>query len=232
MATITLWAICSSSEKTYIPVYIMYFHFPDRKEPMSDWTDDPWIQKRRHLTPQKTHALGYLTLAWSGCEHWTTEIFMAVSQLPMRIAYIISHDQGDITLWTKIRQIARERNYDPNVQDLLEHAAKMHDICRGNRNQFTHVSLSGAESLDDSVLRLARRKGPEPFGPSLDDSLENVRRVCEEIEILKQFIGGICMGILFRRMSPQDEHQPWPNKPELPSPVWRPTGSRSKKGAQ
>lgn len=189
---------------------------------MTNWQEDPWIRERSIIQPAKIHAIGYLALRWNACERWALELFYAVSGLTTETGRIIAHDFGDRTLWQKLRDLAEVSSLLPDAIEHIRHAEKLYDRCRENRNQFVHVALLAADPVGEG-LRLARNKGPKNTSHPLDDSLSNLRRVCEDIENLKAYMTHITMVIRFSRgrLRPTPTSS-WPDKPVLPKPVWTP----------
>src|ERR1700677_4623263 len=103
-------------------------------------SDDPWIARHSIIDPERLHALGIITLQWNHCERNLWLIFSVVFSLNRRVAWIIGHDIGDISLCEKIREMIKAVKPDPDVAAVLEAYLKTYDACRVNRNTLTHFT--------------------------------------------------------------------------------------------
>lgn len=183
--------------------------------------DDPWVRAHSPVSAATMHALGYLTFAWNLCEYWTNAIFCEALSVSEATAHIITHDLGDITIWTKIVQIARHKKLPDATIEHLEYASKLYDRCRTNRNTYVHAS-AGSSRVKPG-LRLMRVKGPSMVGSPIPDDIEDLRRVADEIRALRRYLEDLCLSL----------HDPpsatWPEKPHLPEFVWKPPSAEHPK---
>ncbi len=194
---------------------------------MNSWSHDDWIRSHSLVTPEKLHAIGFLTLAWNACEYWTTAIFSTVSGLSEKQARIVTHDLGDITIWNKIIEFSGiDELTGTHVKDELKHALKIYDRCRSNRNQFVHAALGGERGEDGSVFRLARNKGPKFEFDPIDDSLQEIRRVGDEIDRLRDYLARLCIHISSLKF---ETPSPLPERLPLPECVWKPPQTKRNK---
>jgi hypothetical protein len=70
-------------------------------------SDDPWVTEHSPISPEKLHALGYLTYIWNWCEIWIGSIFHVVLGGEPAVAQAVSHDMGDLELFAKIKDVAK-----------------------------------------------------------------------------------------------------------------------------
>jgi hypothetical protein len=186
---------------------------------MENFDSDPWIVEHAPLSPEKLHALGYLTFAWNRSEYWTNLLFAEALGVAEELARVIIHDLGDITIWEKLRQIASTRDLPQEICGLLDYGARLHERNRVNRNQFVHAVGAGAIGQKDLALR--RVKGPAmfKFEPIADD-LSDLRRVGEEIDALRVFTTNLALYV--HDVLQEDQPPTLPEKPPLPALVWTP----------
>ncbi|MEI7573289.1 MAG: hypothetical protein WCJ52_09225 [Phenylobacterium sp.] len=177
--------------------------------------NDPWIELHSPISAEKLHALGNITFCWNGCEYWTGAIFSIVADLDQSIGRVITHDLGDVSIWQKIKLISLDKKMKPEIINLLDHAAKIYDRCRTNRNTYVHAS---GGLIGRGGLSLMRRKGPTQFGDYIPDGLEDLRRVSEELIVLNRFLQEVAMYIMDVREGIRV--LPPPSMPDLPKEVW------------
>ena len=189
----------------------------------ADWTADPWVQSHSIVTPEKLHALGYLTLSWNTCEYCSHATLAATLNISYPISRILSHDLGNVRIWAKIVQAAKMKNLPEAVQEELAYASKCYDRCRNNRNSFVHAGLGGSGGEDGSILNLIRTKGHALRGEPLQDDLCTLRRVGEEIESITRYVSGLCLWIeLCLNRQRNGKRRTLPDRPPLPEFVWKP----------
>jgi hypothetical protein len=172
-------------------------------------SDDPWIYKNSPLAPEKLHAIGYIVTIWNTCEHYVETLFSVVAATPHNIGHAITHDLGSVKLFDTILVIAHEQKFEPDLVALLEHAKKLYEACRLNRNQVCHFGICGTPEGN----RMARRKGPALDAPLLPDSIEDIRRVGDEIKGLLTFLQEVVRHLVQRQ---QGQPTPSPDRPSLP----------------
>ena len=107
----------------------------------------------------------------------------------------------------------------PIMIDAIEHCLKVYDINRLNRNQLTHFLPSAFTNSD-----LARLKGPRFDPQPIPDTLEDMRRVADEVILLVNYLGGIVNLINKRQVSEKPDRilPSLPDKPPLPERLWKP----------
>lgn len=178
--------------------------------------DDPWI---KHLSafypPKKLHALGAVTFLWNACENSMADIFVEVSGIPHRTAWILTKEMGVVTLCAKIVEVARAKPLAAAVIEYLDHELKVFDLCRRNRNQLTHFQI-GFEAEPNGALQMAikRRSKTQPDPVSIPEDLKDIRRVADEIGDLRQNLTDF-----FMFLTSQGEATPWPLPGKLPLPA-------------
>jgi hypothetical protein len=146
-------------------------------------SDDPWVAKYSIIDPERLHALGTITLCWNHCERNHMLIFAHVLNLDQRRGWIVAHDMGDISMSDKIKEAVKWENYNTELAQAIECYLKIYDACRQNRNALTHFTAS----IPSPSIELAksatftRMKGIKGEQNTLPSSLEDIRRVAEEI---------------------------------------------------
>lgn len=187
-----------------------------------DWPEvsgfgDKWIRTHQELPPAHLHALGCITIYWNSCEHALFGLFCSVARMPERLGRILVHDMDSARVWQRISDIGKPI-LDANMFAHTQHARKMFDICKTNRNSYTHAIL-GCSDTPDKVLGLKFQKG-KAFNPiSVDDNLATIRRVADEIEMTGRYISTIDFSIKFSHDAekrPRSEPAPLLGKPKIP----------------
>jgi hypothetical protein len=180
-------------------------------------TDDPWIAKHSAPEPEKLHAIGYIIMLWNSCEDKLWALLTWSARIPVSISYALLHSTSDVTMMNQIRDVTKLSDLSRLSSEhaaLIDHALNYYDICRLNRNQLCHFSIAEGHRDDDERIRFRRRKGAdilasEPFLDSLDD----IRQVADEVEILNHFLVDLILSVDSIRHGPQ---RPLPEKPPLP----------------
>ena len=197
---------------------------PRRKKPTKA-IDDPWVTKFSVIDPAKLHALGVITAGWNSCEIHLIALFVKVVNLEPHPAWIVAHDLGDIALSERIYELAKSRcengELDIDVVDGLKSLLKVYDLCRQNRNLFTHSKL---EIGEDGTRRIVRMKGPSMIRHALPSDLSDFRRVAEEISSLLHAIHLMWRAVEERNLG---RRIPLPKIPPPPELLWKPHPANS-----
>jgi hypothetical protein len=184
--------------------------------------DDTWIAANSQMAPEKLHALGVIAYRWNTAEFVFKGLLVIVADVEFFKLWTIIHEMGDIAISAAMLEITKDNPLPTPFQGALEHGLKLYDANRINRNQLTHfipLSLIGSD--------LARMKGPawkpEPFPNSIDD----LRRVAEEIGALGRYLTKLSNAISSWRylQSPgtlPPAPQPLPEIIPLPERLWKP----------
>ncbi len=183
---------------------------------------DQWIAVHSPIHPGKLHALGLMHFHWGGCEYELTALFASIAKWPEREIWIMLHDQGDMAIIEKLKAFMSLRGLTNAEIELINNALMAYDVCRVNRNQLTHFSISLAgPGRDDDHLRLARKskKPSEMFGGPLPDDLWSLRRVANDIRKLRGHLRSLWIHFAF---SKRQAAQPLPDKFTLPQRLWKP----------
>ena len=157
---------------------------------------DSWIATHSPINTAKLHALGLVQFYWVGCENELLGLFSAISDWSERETWIMLHDQGDIGIINKLKEIMNIRNIPDDYSKLIQQALQAYDICRINRNNLTHFTIvAGKENIDGDSLRLHRtsRKAGSMFGTEMEDDLWNIRVVANDIRKLRKQLIGLWM---------------------------------------
>ena len=185
------------------------------------FTDDPWIAQRNPIEAEKLHALGYITFVWNMCEFHLFNLLCLVFGLPPRLAWILVHEMGDVSMSDRIQSFlelgyANQDAIKPEIE-VIQNALAAYDVCRQNRNQFTHFQLS--LDPEDNRIVLARQKGPKFERVAFPDDLQTMRRVGDEIFGLNLFLNQIN---LYLRNHGTAEAVPLPDRVRAPELIWKP----------
>jgi hypothetical protein len=184
-------------------------------------SDDPWIAENSTIDPERLHALGMITLWWNHCERNLFHIFHVVFNLRPKVAWVIAHDIGDMSLCEKIKEMLKIKSPDDDVAEVLTYYLKAYDACRINRNTLTHFtgSISRAAPDDLSKITFVRMKGPSGQQNPLPSSLEDIRRVAHETRVFALHSWKLYKALAARAEGKQASLPP-PIAP--PEPLWKP----------
>jgi hypothetical protein len=184
-------------------------------------SDDPWIKRHSMIDPERLHALGIITQQWNHCERNLWLIFSVVFSLHRRVAWIIGHDIGDISLCEKIKEMIKVVQPNPEVATVLGAYLKVYDACRVNRNTLTHFTSATNPTTPDDLMNAVflRRKGPSGQPNELPSTLTDVRRVAEEVQALTIYSWKLYKALLARSEGKQAELPPTIVPPDL---LWKP----------
>lgn len=183
---------------------------------VADFNDD-WIRTHQELPPAHLHALGCVTIYWNSCEHSLFGLFCSVAHVPEKFGRILVHDMDSARIWQKIIDLGY-LNLDSEMLSHVQHARKMFDICKLNRNSYAHATLGGSNT-PDKALGLQFQKGKVLKPVSIDDNIKTIRRVADEIEMVSRYIATIGISITFSRRTQgrsSDEPSPSLGKPKMP----------------
>lgn len=178
---------------------------------------DDWIKTHQELPPAHLHALGCLSLYYNSCEHALFGLFCDVANVTEKRGRILVHDMDSARIWQRISDFA-EIDLDAEMLAHIEHARRIFDVCKSNRNSYIHAIL-GASDTPDKPLGLKFQKGKFFKPKSVDDSLETIRRVADEIEMASRYIATLGLRIHFYRnekVQPAGERPPSLGKPAIP----------------
>src|SRR5688500_1216268 len=76
---------------------------------------DPWIAKYLEMEAAKFHALGVITYLWNQCETNLFTIFNGVSRIPARMAWLLTHEMGDVALSNASRKSLKRKPMTTNA---------------------------------------------------------------------------------------------------------------------
>jgi hypothetical protein len=137
------------------------------------------------------------------------------------LAWILVHDLGDIAICTRLTAYMDAAPNADKISDVIaviRNALAAYDICRQNRNQFTHFRLNydpATEKLSLARQGKTARLERVPF----PDSLEDMRRVAREISGLCTYLND---SNAFLTRHNTDTPLPLPDKVNLPALIWTP----------
>lgn len=151
---------------------------PDKKP---DLSIDEWMTANSELGHKRLHALGVITQRWNRAERWLFTIFCDVSGYDEAEAWALVYNLSTPAISERIRSLLKIRNYVTEAP-LIENALEVFNVCRQNRNSVTHAWTRGLSADGQLALASKSRKADnldaDPFPSSLDD----LRRVADEIE--------------------------------------------------
>ena len=179
--------------------------------------DDIWISSKSSETDAKTlHALGSISLIWNACEYGLLALFCAATNTGARLAWIIIHDLGDVSISNKIRDALILSKNSEDKKGAILYALELYDVNRLNRNQLTHfLPLVGLDGL-----ALFRQKGPFIWPEWFPSDLKSVRRVADELAVLANYLSDV--GNYFIAKMKGTAPEPLPERPPLPERLWKP----------
>jgi hypothetical protein len=184
--------------------------------------DDEWVQKFSPIESEKLHALGLITFMWNACEYKLFEMFHLVYGITPEFAWVLVHDLGDISISNRITAFLEKIVPNPKAverqSEVIQNALKAYDICRQNRNQFTHFSLEhDLKAMKVHMLR--QQKGPHLERIPFPTDISDMRRVAQEIVGLNGQIDAINKHL---RTYGADQPAPLPDIVVLPEYLWKP----------
>jgi hypothetical protein len=181
-------------------------------------TNDEWIASRYPKIPEKLHALGVVSVAWNEAENWLFWLFSTIVGLPVAESWVLGHELGDVAISERIRALVRLKKVPEKTIEIIENALEFYDICRTNRNQLTHFVV--VNYPDDMILK-RRSKKPNIYDSSpFDNSLEDIRRVADEIMWIQRRLWVIVVKI--GDGAGLATAGPWPSTLPLPDLLWKP----------
>ena len=178
--------------------------------------DDIWIAQRSLIEPEKLHALGVVTFFWNSAEIGLFNLFEAVANLPAKQARILIYDLQVPAIIDRIKYLLPQSGLSKDVVDSVEYALKIFDVCRINRNQLTHFAPVGMAT----GIEFWRIKGHEWTRNVVPNSVDDIRRVAEEITTCNNFVAVVAMHIYEIRTG--GEQRSLPDRPPLPERLWKP----------
>src|SRR5262245_28212633 len=182
------------------------------------FNSDQWIATNSPIDAQRLHALGAVIVHWNDCEKQLFILFGEMLGLPLKEVWVIAHDLGNIAICTKIKALARAKNFSSAFQSAIENTLEVYDICLQNRNQLVHFWTSGL-SGDRQLYRKSKKADyttPELFKSDLAD----IRRVAEDIKALAYQMSGLEAAINTTGRGPPNS--PLPSKLALPARLYSP----------
>ena len=176
------------------------------------FASDDWIEKRRWLIdPKKLHAIGWMVTQWSMCEVSLHAVLAEVVKVEFGVGWAVTHSLGDITISDTITDAARAAHLGESVVSDLSHLLKYYGICRMNRNALVH-SMFGGSGDTPSLVRSP--KGPRRIHHAIADSLDDIRRVADDIDRLRLYMPIVIAAL---RHPPADRFSSWPERLPLPA---------------
>jgi len=178
--------------------------------------DDLWV-KKQGIDFRFLHALGAINFVWNACEHGLLPLFCIASNTSLDRAQLIVHDLGDTTICDKIRSLLTlHPEYSGQEKQMIFSALDAYDINRLNRNQLSHFS----PNLEESEIKLFRRKGPELMKDAFPSDLATIRRVADDIARLTGYFGVLSKYFLAKAKG--REPGPLPGIIHAPERLWKP----------
>lgn len=183
-------------------------------------SDDSWIAavtKATGFEPDRFHALGVVNYRWQQAEHILRFFTIFLADIEITKARAIVHDIGDIALSNSIHELLRQnKTLSKDFREATVYALKIYDINRINRNQLSHFLPMPA----GSTVTLRRMKGPRFNPQTIQASVEDIRRVADDIVILTKFLRGLSH--ILSALNVQHPPPALPDKPPLPEMLWKP----------
>ena len=187
------------------------------KIPMT-FNSDQWIATNSPIDAQRLHALGAVIVRWNDCEKELFVLFGEMLGLPLKEVWVIAHDLGNIAICTKIKSLARAKNFSSAFQSAIENTLEVYNICLQNRNQLVHFWTS---SLSGDLQLYRKSKKADYTTPELFKSdLADIRRVAEDIKRLAYHMSALEAAI--NKTGRAAPNSPLPNKLTLPARLYSP----------
>lgn len=190
--------------------------------------DDPWVKESSAFGTARLHALGCVSINWNSCEHEVQDLLGIVAGIKTSIARALSHDFGNVSIWSKIIGVAEVRGHPEDVLETMRFAARLFDRNRINRNTLVHATLefNNDHTGMDDILKLVRVRGMRQERDDITADLSTLRRVADDISGLRKYLRELTVATYLRLhpelkgldgqpMSPMD----WPERPQIPVAV-------------
>jgi hypothetical protein len=148
-----------------------------------DLSIDDWMTSNSELGHKRLHALGVITLRWNRAERWLFTIFCDVSGYDEAEAWALIYNLSTPAISERIRSLLKLRNFTAEAP-LIENALEVFNVCRQNRNSVTHAWTRGLSADGQLLLASKSKKADNLDADPFPSSLEDLRRVADEIESL------------------------------------------------
>jgi hypothetical protein len=181
--------------------------------------DDPWIAENSPMPAEKLHALGVVSYHWNTAEIGLKVILVTLMRLELATLWPLIHEMGDISVSDAIEEVVSASKMPQPVVDAILHGLKVYEANRLNRNQLTH--FVPAVFTDEGLSRVKGPKfDPKPFLDSVDD----LRRVADEIKVLIKYFDAVLAVIQTRRFSLKESglFRSLPDIIPVPERLWKP----------
>jgi hypothetical protein len=184
--------------------------------------EDPWITENSPIPAERLHALGAISYYWNGAEIGLKIILSTIMSIPLADLWPLIHEMGDVAICAAIRENLIKPTIPKDVCERILNLLDVYEINRINRNQLVHF-LPGAFKESD----LGRMKGPRFDPQPIPDTINDIRRVANEIRAMSDQIGKLHMVIHGRSYtvpgSPNALRFPLlPDRLPLPERLWKP----------
>lgn len=177
--------------------------------------DDPWIKEHSPIAPEKLHALGVVNFRWNAADIGLKTLHVVLTGKRWSDAWPDVHNESSITLCKEITAAVLSDQYDQRVKDAAVRAVAIYDVCRINRNQLSHFLPNGQVGSD-----LTRLKGPTFDPKPFPDSIQDIRRIAEDIEALLNYLSAVINHLIALNYFPATEPPQLPDKPPAPTMLW------------
>jgi type II secretory pathway component GspD/PulD (secretin) len=208
--------------------------FRSRSSQFDALSRDAWIAVNSESEPQRLHALGVITFRWNTSEQLMFSLFAELLNASRSEAEILTHELGNIALVRRIGDLASIRfTNDQQFNDLIENVIAGYDVCRQNRNQFTHfkiqLALDAERTSDFDFVRRSKRADPPSSFVRFPDKLSDLRRVAKDIRRLNIQLKTVNDAVFLKRKPNAFETRPEreakvkaAKKLQIPAPIWTP----------
>jgi len=165
-----------------------------------------------------------MAVAYNLAESSLFFLFCQVSRLPGRLARILAHDLQSPAICQRINEITSIDGLSaPETKEFIQHATALFDANRTNRNQLTHF----LPTLGTDGVELRRNKGPRLERDVIPSSLDDIRRVADDIRRMNGYL--VELGSWLSKFNSgrsldddEDATTPLPEKPAIPERLWKP----------
>jgi hypothetical protein len=153
--------------------------------------NDSWIKTHSPIGAAEIHALGYINFRWNQCEFMFRALHGKFVGKTFDEGWAKSEGKRPSEIISDLDKAIKSSAFPPDVREMFLYAIDLLEICRANRNRYSHFIANGTMN----GLELRRSKAPSYSaifeGDPIDITLECLRRIADEIDATAQFVRGM-----------------------------------------
>jgi hypothetical protein len=171
----------------------------------SDFKLEKYVDLNVYPEPH-AHAIGRITIEWNRAEREIERLLWLYLETDRPTARMITGIVGNQSKALLLIQLVKLKETSPEILSAIEHALKIFDICRENRNHIVHSVADSADAAHQVIFRKPRKNNPiEEHEMILD--INQVRQCAKDIWHVRTYIKAlaeqISLALTARQMSPQ-----------------------------